>query len=41
MTVAALDEQMGASELVHWAAFFDLEAEESKRRQKAPTGGSD
>lgn len=37
MTVAALDEQMGAEELVHWSAYFELEADESKRRQKTPT----
>lgn len=31
MTVAALGEQMSASELVQWSAFFELEAEDAKR----------
>ena len=37
MTVAALGEQMSASELVGWSAFFELEAEDAKRTKPQET----
>ena len=37
MTVAALGEEMSASELVQWSAFFELEAEDAKRRKPEET----